>query len=148
LAEDQIVIHDEVNIGIAVALDDGLVVPVVRGAESKPVHQISEEIGTLAAKARAGNLTREEMQGGTFTVSNLASYGVDVFNPIINPPESAILGVCRIVERPAVVGGQVQTRSMMNLCLSFDHRVMDGVPAARYLARVKEILEAPYLLVV
>lgn len=148
LTDKEIIVHDDVHIGIATALDNGLVVPVVRDADRKELHEISEEIKTLAAKARAGNLGREEMQGGTFTVSNLAAFGIDVFNPIINPPQSAILGVCRAVQKPAIVGGQVQVRSMMNLCLSFDHRVMDGAPAAQYLARVKEILESPYLLLV
>jgi len=147
LIEDAIVIHDEINVGIAVAFDDGLVVPVIRNADRKLPHEIGKEIRALAAKARAGNLQADEMKGGTFTVTSLGSYGVDVFNPIINPPESAILGVCRIVERPVVVGGTVQPRPMMNLCLSFDHRVMDGTPAARYLARVKELLESPHMLV-
>lgn len=148
LEEKQIVIHDEINVGVATAIDNGLVVPVIFDTDRKQLHEISEEIKNLAGKARNGSLSPNEMQGGTFTVSNLAAFGVDEFNPIINPPQSAILGVCRTVEKPAIVNGQVQARSMMNLCLSFDHRVMDGVPAARYLARVREILEAPYLLLV
>lgn len=146
LTQDAIVIHDHVNIGVAAAIDGGLVVPVVKNADAKSLYQISEEITTLAGKARTNTLSLDEMTGGTFTVSNLGTYGVDSFNPIINPPESAILGVCRTVEKPVIVDGQVQTRSMMNLCLSFDHRVMDGAPAAQYLARLKELLEAPYLL--
>ncbi|HOP81278.1 MAG TPA: 2-oxo acid dehydrogenase subunit E2, partial [Armatimonadota bacterium] len=148
LTEDSIVIHDQVNIGVAAAVEDGLVVPVIRDADRKPLQQISEELQTLAAKARAGSLSLDEMQGGTFTVSNLASYGIDSFNPIINPPQSAILGVCRTVQKPVIIDGQVQVRSMMNLCLSFDHRVMDGAPAAEYLARLKQILEAPCLVLV
>lgn len=148
LVQDSIVVHDQVNIGVAAAVENGLVVPVIRDADRKPLYQISEELQTLSEKARSGSLAIAEMQGGTFTITNLGSYGVDTFNPIINPPESAILGVCRTVERPVVENGQIQVRSMMNLCLSFDHRVMDGAPAAAYLARVKEILEAPYLLLV
>jgi pyruvate dehydrogenase E2 component (dihydrolipoamide acetyltransferase) len=148
LLEDSIVIHDEVNIGVAAAVDGGLVVPVIRDADKKPLYQIAEELSALAAKARAGSLALDEMQGGTFTISNLASCGVDSFNPIINPPESAILGVCRSAQKPVVVNGQVTIRLMMNLCLSFDHRVMDGAPAGAYLSRVKELLEQPYLLLV
>ncbi len=144
--EDKIVIHNDINIGVAAAIEGGLVVPVIRNADVKPLDRISDELSNLAAKARAGSLALSEMEGGTFTVSNLAAYGIDSFNPVINPPQSAILGVCRIVEKPVVVNGQVQVRSMMNLCLSFDHRVMDGAPAAEYLARVRQILESPYLL--
>jgi pyruvate dehydrogenase E2 component (dihydrolipoamide acetyltransferase) len=148
LAEDKIIIHDEVNIGVAAAIEDGLTVPVIRDVLDKPLYKISEDLAILAAKARAGSLALDEMQGGTFTITNLAAYGIDIFNPIINPPESAILGVCRTVQKPVVIDGQVQIRSMMNLCLSFDHRVMDGAPAAEYLARVKQLLEAPYLLLI
>lgn len=148
IAGENIVIHDDVNIGVAAAIEGGLVVPVVRTSDAKPLHEISKEIKTLSAKAKAGSLSMDEMQGGTFTVSNLATYGVDQFNPIINPPESAILGVCRIVDRPVVIDGKVQIRKMMNLCLSFDHRVMDGAPAGAYLARVKQLLESPYLMLV
>jgi pyruvate dehydrogenase E2 component (dihydrolipoamide acetyltransferase) len=148
LENDQITIHDETNVGIAVALDEGLIVPVVRDVRSKSIAQISIEIKQLAAKARSGSLSPAEYQGGTFTISNLGAYGVDSFNPIINPPQVAILGVCCIVDKPVVVDGQVTVRSMMNLCLSFDHRAMDGAPAAQYLARLKEILESPYTLLI
>ena len=148
LENDQITIHGEINVGVAVALPDGLIVPVVRDARSKGIAQISIEVKQLAEKARSGSLTPNEYQGGTFTISNLGTYGVDVFNPIINPPQVAILGVCRIVEKPIAVGGQVEVRPTMNLCLSFDHRAMDGAPAAEYLARLKHILENPYLLFV
>ncbi|MBI2844583.1 MAG: 2-oxo acid dehydrogenase subunit E2, partial [Armatimonadetes bacterium] len=148
LVENRIIIHDRINIGVATALDNGLIVPVVTDADKKPLHQISSEIKSLADKARGAGLSKEEMSGGTFTVSNLAQYGVDIFNPVINPPESAILGVCRIVEKPAVVDGKIVARQKMNLCLSFDHRVVDGAPAGAYLARVSEILQSPYLLFV
>lgn len=145
---DEIIIHNEVNIGVAAAIEGGLVVPVIRDSDIKPLHEISKELPALSSKARTGSLTMDEMQGGTFTISNLASYGIDQFNPIINPPESAILGVCRINEKPVVIDGAVQARKMMNLCLSFDHRVMDGAPAGEYLARVKQLLESPYLMLI
>lgn len=148
LAEDKIVIHDEINIGVAAAIDGGLVVPVVRDCDAKSLQEISKDIKSLSTKAKTGTLTMDEMHGGTFTVSNLATFGVEQFNPIINPPESAILGVCKTIEKPAVVDGKIEVRKMMNLCLSFDHRVMDGAPAGDYLTRVKELLESPYLLLV
>jgi pyruvate dehydrogenase E2 component (dihydrolipoamide acetyltransferase) len=148
LEDDKITIHDDINIGIAVALEGGLIVPVVKDVRYKTVGQISTEIKDLAQKARSGGLTADEYSGGTFTISNLGAYGVDSFNPIINPPQVAILGVCRIVDKPVVIDGQIQIRSMMNLCLSFDHRAMDGAPAAEYLARLKQILESPYMLLI
>ena len=146
LEDDKITIHDDINIGIAVALEGGLIVPVVKDVRFKTIGQISTEVKNLAQKAKSGGLTADEYTGGTFTISNLGTYGVDSFNPIINPPQVAILGVCRIVDKPVVVNGQIHVRSMMNLCLSFDHRAMDGAPAAEYLARLKQVLESPYLL--
>ncbi len=146
LQGDQIIIHDQINIGIATAIEDGLVVPVVKDVRSKTLPQVSKEIKELVGRARAGQASGDDFRGGTFTVTNLGAYGVDSFNPIITPGQSAILGVCRIIEKPVVFNGQIMPRSMMNLCLTFDHRVMDGAPAAEYLARLKEILEAPYLI--
>ena len=148
LEEDRITVHDEINIGVAVALEDGLVAPVVRDARTKSIPRISAELKDLASRARSGGLSAADYQGGTFTITNLGSYGVDVFDPIINPPQVAILGVCRIVDKPVVLGGQFAIRSMMNLCLSFDHRALDGAPAAEYLARLKQILENPYTLLI
>ncbi len=146
LAEDKIIIHDHINIGLATAIENGLVVPVIKDANLKTIPQISMEAKELAARAREGKSTAEDLSGGTFSITNLGAYGVDSFNPVITPGQSAILGVCAIRERPVVIGGQVVVRSMMNLCLSFDHRVMDGAPAAEYLAAVRQILEAPYLM--
>jgi len=143
---DNIVVHNQVNIGVATAIEGGLVVPVVKDAVGKTIPQISAEVKELVAKARSGQAKGSDMAGGTFTITNLGGYGIDVFNPIITPGQSAILGVCRIVEKPVAVSGEVLVRPMMNLCLSFDHRVMDGAPAAEYLARLKEILENPYLI--
>ena len=144
----EIRIAGEVNVGVATALDVGLIVPVVRNADRKALAEISTELKRLAEKAREGRLSSEEISGGTFTITNLGPYGVDIFNPIITPGQSAILGVCRIAEKPVVVNGQVAVRSMMNLCLSFDHRVMDGAPAARFLQKVKELLESPRQLLI
>jgi pyruvate dehydrogenase E2 component (dihydrolipoamide acetyltransferase) len=145
---DQIVIHDRINIGIATAVEGGLVVPVVKDVQGKSIPEISRDIKGLASKARSGQFGGEDFKGGTFTITNLGAYGVDSFTPVITPGQSAILGVCRIVEKPAVVDGAVVVRSMMNLCLSFDHRVMDGAPAAEFLARLRQVLEAPYLMFV
>lgn len=138
--------HTEVNIGIAVALEDGLIVPVVRDVDQKSIAAIREEIALLSSKARSGELSADEMNQGTFTVSNLGMYGVDHFTPIINPPQSAILGICRVVDRAIVEGGEVLVRPMMNLCLSFDHRLIDGAVGAQFLARLRQLLEQPVLL--
>ena len=128
--------HDEINIGVAVALDEGLIVPVIRDAGGKDLRQIAEESRALAEKARAGTLAVEEVSDGTFTITNLGMYGVDAFTPIINQPQVAILGVGRIVEKPAVHEGQVAIRSLMTLSLTFDHRIVDGAPAAAFLQAV------------
>jgi pyruvate dehydrogenase E2 component (dihydrolipoamide acetyltransferase) len=145
--EKVIRILPEVHIGVAVALEDGLVVPVVRNADRLSIVEISRLLAALSEKARAGRLTYEEMTGSTFTITNLGMYDIDVFTPIINPPEAAILGVGRIVEKPVAVEGRVEVRSMMTLSLTFDHRVVDGAPAARFLQRIKELVEDPYPLI-
>ena len=146
LIDGNIVSHGEVHIGIAVALEKGLTVPVVRNANHKTIARLREEIADLSAKARKGELSAAELSGGTFTVTNLGMFGVDHFTPIINPPQSAILGVCRIVERPVVADGAVTVRPLMNLCLSFDHRLVDGSVGAQFLARLRLLLEEPLLL--
>ncbi len=148
LQGNEIRIPDRVNMGVAVALEGGLIVPVVKNADSRGLAEISSELKSLVEKARNGSLSSEDVSGGTFTITNLGAFGIDVFNPIITPGQSAILGVCRIVEKPVVVERRIEVRSMMNLCLSFDHRVMDGAPAAQYLQRVKELLESPYQLLI
>jgi pyruvate dehydrogenase E2 component (dihydrolipoamide acetyltransferase) len=94
-------------------------------------------------RTRSGKFSPDDVAGGTFTITNLGAFGIDVFDPILVPPQAAILGVCRIVDRPTVINKEVVVRSMMNLCLSFDHRIVDGAPAARFLQRLKELLEAP-----
>ncbi len=148
LQGSEIRIPEQVNVGVAVALEDGLIVPVVKNADGKSLAQVSSELKALVEKAKAGALSGEDISGGTFSITNLGTYGIDVFNPIITPGQSAILGVCRIVEKPVVVERRMEVRSMMNLCLSFDHRVMDGAPAAQYLQRLKELLESPYQLLI
>jgi pyruvate dehydrogenase E2 component (dihydrolipoamide acetyltransferase) len=146
LQGDQIIIHDHINLGIATAIETGLVVPVVRDVPGKSLAQISTEIKELVTRARAGQAGGADFKGGTFTITNLGAFGVESFNPIITPGQSAILGVCAIKDKPVVIDGEIKVRSMMNICLSFDHRVMDGAPAAEFLARLKQILESPYLM--
>jgi pyruvate dehydrogenase E2 component (dihydrolipoamide acetyltransferase) len=146
LINGKIVRHDTINVGIAVALENGLIVPVIKNANHKPIKAVREEIAALSAKARSGGLAQDEISGGTFTVTNLGMFGVDHFTPIINQPESAILGVCRIVDRPVVHNAAVVVRPMMNLCLSFDHRLIDGAVGAQFLARVRQLMEQPLLL--
>ena len=133
-------VHNDIHVGLAVALDEGLIVPVVRDADKKSLKDIAAEAKTLAEKARASQLKLEEVSGGTFTVSNLGMYGVDAFTPIINAPQSGILGVGRIVEKPVIYRGEVTRRSMMVLSLTFDHRVIDGAPAGAFLQTVADLL--------
>ena len=141
LEGESIKVFEDINIGIAVATDRGLVVPVIHNADKKSLAEIASTAKRLIKKAREGTLLKEELTGGTFTITNLGMYDVDVFTPIINPPEAAILGVGRVAERPVVMNNQIISKPMMQLSLSFDHRVVDGAPAARFLQRVKQILE-------
>jgi pyruvate dehydrogenase E2 component (dihydrolipoamide acetyltransferase) len=130
---DAIQSHDAIHIGIAVALDEGLIVPVIRDADRKTVQQIAAASRALVERARAGTLGVDEVSGGLFTITNLGMYGIDAFTPIINLPQVAILGVGRIVDKPAVYDGQIAIRSLMTLSLTFDHRIVDGAPAAAFL---------------
>jgi pyruvate dehydrogenase E2 component (dihydrolipoamide acetyltransferase) len=135
------------HVGVAVALEpEGLVVPVLRDADTRSLRELTADLLRLADKARQGRLSPDEMQGGVFTLTNLGAYRIDGFTPIINPPETAILGVGRIADKPAVVDGRVEPRTQCTLSLSFDHRVVDGAPAAAFLARLAELLERPYAL--
>ncbi len=140
LTEQGIVSPPAVHMGVAVALDDGLIVPVIRDAGRRPLAEIARDRADLAAKAQAGTLTLDEVEGGTFTISNLGSFGADAFTPIVNPPQCAILGVGRIVDKPVAVSGRVEVRPMLWLSLTFDHRIVDGAPAARFLQRLGERL--------
>ncbi|MFN8483235.1 MAG: dihydrolipoamide acetyltransferase family protein [Anaerolineae bacterium] len=143
LLGDEIELLDDINIGIAVPLTEGVLVAVVRDADRLTATQIARKTRRLAKAAQAGTLTVDEVVGSTFTVTDLGVYGVDFFVPIINPPEAAILGVGRINEKPVILRGKVAPRHMMMLCLSFDHRVVDGAPAAAFLHSVSKLLEKP-----
>jgi len=135
------------HVGVAVALEpEGLVVPVLKDAHERSLRQLAGDLLALVDKARAARLSLDEMQGGTFTITNLGAYRIDGFTPIINPPETAILGVGRIAEKPAVVDHRLEVRQLCTLSLSFDHRAVDGVPAAAFLRRLAELLERPYAL--
>lgn len=136
----------DINIGLAVDTERGLLVPVVRNADRKGLLEIARELRELIARARQGKALPDELAGSTFTITNLGVHEIDAFTPIINLPEIAILGVGRIKPRPAVVDGQVCVRQTVWLSLTFDHRLVDGAPAARFLQRVKQLVEEPYLL--
>ena len=148
LTNEGIHLLTEINIGVAVALEDGLVVPVVRNADKERLSEISALVRGFAERARSNQLTPSELQGGSFTITNLGNFGIDAFTPIINPPESAILGVGRIVKKPVVHNDEIAIRSMLTLSLTFDHRVIDGAPAAQFLQTVAGYIQDPYLLLV
>lgn len=143
LVDDEVRVLDEVNIGVATTTPDGLLVPVIKKAGEKSLDQIAQEVRELAGKTRDSRLLPKDLADASFTITNLGSYGVDAFTPIINPPQVAILGVGRIVEKPAVHQGEIAIRSMMALSLTFDHRALDGVPAAECLRAAKRYLEDP-----
>jgi len=143
LENEKIKIFADINVGVAVATERGLIVPVIYNSDRKTLEKIASVSKELIEKTKQGRLTKEELTGGTFTITNLGMYGVDVFTPIVNPPETAILGVGRVVERPVVVDGQIVARPMMQLSLTFDHRVVDGAPAAEFLRKVKQVMESP-----
>jgi pyruvate dehydrogenase E2 component (dihydrolipoamide acetyltransferase) len=142
------VYHAHANIGIAVALDDGLIVPVLNEADSKPVREISRETRDLAGRARAGKLKQREIEGATFSVSNLGMFDVANFEAIINPPESAIIAIGATLERPVVVGGEIVVRTIMRVTLSCDHRACSGADGAKLLQTIKRLLQSPSLLLV
>jgi len=137
------VYHDYCDVSVAVSTPRGLVVPVIRNAESLSMNQIESEIVRLAGKARDGKLSIEEMTGGTFTITNGGVFGSMLSTPIINAPQSAILGMHNIVERPIAIKGEVVIRPIMYLALSYDHRIIDGRESVSFLVRVKEMLEDP-----
>lgn len=143
---DSIIYHDYCDISIAVSAPKGLVVPVIRNAESLSMAELEKKVAELATKARDNKLTIEEMTGGTFTLTNGGVFGSLMSTPIINIPQSAILGMHKIQERPMVVNGKIEIRPMMYLALSYDHRIIDGRESVSFLVRVKELLEQPALL--
>jgi 2-oxoglutarate dehydrogenase E2 component (dihydrolipoamide succinyltransferase) len=140
---EEIVYHKYADIGIAVSAPKGLVVPVVRNAEQMSLAEIETAIKNLAIKARDNKITLEDMSGGTFTITNGGVFGSMMSTPIINPPQSAILGMHNVVERPVAVNGQVVIRPMMYVALSYDHRIIDGRESVGFLVKVKEMLENP-----
>jgi len=135
----------EINVGLAVDAEHGLVVPVIRNADRKPLRRIAQERRELVERACAGKATPDDLTGGTFTVTNLGMYSVDTFTPIISLPETAVMGVGRIAERPLVRQGQIVARSTVWVSLTFDHRLVDGAPAARFLQHIGRLIEQPYL---
>jgi len=143
LEGDEIRLYSDINVAVAINTPDGLVAPVIPGTNSKSLTEISRNIRDLTERSVQNSLTVADVTGGTFTVSNLGGFGVDLFAPVINPPQCAILGFGRTTERPVIVEKQVRAGSVTTLSLVFDHRIVDGVPAARYLQRVKELLENP-----
>jgi pyruvate dehydrogenase E2 component (dihydrolipoamide acetyltransferase) len=142
-AGDAILVHKRVDISVAVAIPDGLVTPVVRNADQKSVVAIAREVRDLAARARGKKLRPEEMQDGTFSISNLGMFGIDAFSAVINPPEGAILAVGQTRDVPVVKGGAVVPGKMLALTLSCDHRVIDGAIGAAFLAELRGLLERP-----
>jgi pyruvate dehydrogenase E2 component (dihydrolipoamide acetyltransferase) len=147
LQGENVIIWEDVHLGIATSLEDYLIVPVIREAQSKSLEQIVTVLGDLVERARARRLTPAEMSGSTFTISNLGMFGIESFSAIINPPEVAILAVGKIVDTPFSTGDEIELRPYLNLTLSADHRVVDGATAARFLADLKATLENPYLLI-
>jgi 2-oxoglutarate dehydrogenase E2 component (dihydrolipoamide succinyltransferase) len=143
---NEIIYHDYADISFAISTPTGLVVPPIRNIESKTFADVEKQLKALAGKARAGSLTLEEMSGGTFTITNGGVFGSMMSTPIINEPQSAILGMHTIKERPVAVNGEVVIRPMMYLALSYDHRVIDGSTSVTFLVKVKELLEDPITL--
>ena len=141
LVDGNVMYFDEVNMGVAVALDDGLIVPVLKDVQDKSIAEIAEGVQQLSEKARTGHLSSSEISGGTFTISVLGV--VDGFTPILNPPQNALLGVGRSVQKPVVRGGEIAVREMMTLSLTGDHQVIDGAIAARFFRRLQQLVERP-----
>ena len=149
LINEEIVYHKDVNIGVAVALEEGLVVPVLKEVNQKGITQLSQKARELIKLARKRKLMPEDYQGGTFTISNLGMYGIESFTAIINPPEAAILSVGEIKKTPVVTeeSEKIEIRSMMKTTVSVDHRLIDGATAANFLKQVKEYLQFPESLI-
>ena len=144
--DEGILVKEYVNLGVAVALEEGLIVPNIKDADMMSLEELSAMAKELATKAKENKLTMDEYSGGTFTVSNLGMFGLDNFVAIINPPEAGILAVGKMEDTPVVRNGEIVIRPIMVLTLSYDHRVVDGAPAAQFIVRVKELMENPYLM--
>ena len=143
---DAIRLHDVVNIGLAMEAGSDLVVANVKQADQKSLVEIASDLRALVNRARTDGLSLDDITGGTFTITNLGLYGIDAFTPVLNPPEAVILGVGALREKAVARDGDVVAQLSMTLSLTFDHRVIDGAPAARFLARIRELIEQPYLL--
>ncbi|MDK2853438.1 MAG: hypothetical protein PWP49_64 [Thermococcaceae archaeon] len=143
MEDGKITIYDNININVAVDSPIGLITPVVRDVDKKSLEELLKDYADIVERAKRGTLKEKDFVGGTFTVTNLGMFGVDSFTPIINPPQIAILGLNRILQKPIVENGEIKIASVMTLSLTFDHRAIDGAPAARFLERVKYYLEHP-----
>ncbi|MDP7262198.1 MAG: dihydrolipoamide acetyltransferase family protein [Dehalococcoidia bacterium] len=143
LVGDEVRIFDEVNVGVAMAIPEGLLVPVIKNADQKSLLDIALEVRDLAKKVKSNTLSIDEMTNGTFSITNLSSYNIEMFDPLLNPPEIGILGVGTVDKQPAVVDGEVAVRSIANLNLAFDHRAWDGAPAAEFVRSVAKLLSNP-----
>jgi len=147
-AGDHIVRFGSVGLSVAIAIEDGLVTPVVKNAETKSLLQISREVKDFAVRAKDRKLRPDEFDGGTITISNLGAWGIESFDAIVNPPQAAILSVGAVIEKPFVKDGQIVVGQRINLGLSCDHRVVDGAIAAAFLSEVKKLIESPALMLV
>jgi len=145
---DELIYRGEINLGVAVATPRGLLVPVIRRAGGMSLTQLSSAAAGLAASGREGKLNSDDLAGGTFTVSNVGMFGITSFSPIINQPEAAILGVCAVADRIALANGEPAVKKIMGLSLTFDHRIVDGAEACRFLQAIREFLEEPYTMLV
>lgn len=140
---DKITVHQEINVGVAVAVDEGLVVPVIKNTDYKSMSQINAEVKALAGKARDKKIQPDEMTGNTFTISNLGMFGIEEFTAIINPPDACILAVGGIIQKPVVKDGEIVVGNKMKVTLSCDHRIVDGATGAKFLNTLKGYLENP-----
>ncbi len=140
---DELTLKKQINVGVAVAMGDILMAPAILGCNDMSLGQMCKSLRELVDRTKAGKASLDELTGGTFTITNLGNFGVDYFTPILIPGQAGILGVCRIADKVVAKDGEIVIRKMMNLCLTFDHRIVDGAPAAQFLKRVKELLESP-----
>ncbi|MCF0145279.1 MAG: 2-oxo acid dehydrogenase subunit E2, partial [Eubacterium sp.] len=145
---DEYVLYNSCNVSVAVGMEDGLVVPVIRNADKKSLQEISAEAKALAKKGREGKLTQDELKGGQITVSNIGMYGVHSFTPIINQPEAAILGACGVEDELALIDGQVSVRKKMMICLTYDHRIVNGTEVCEFEMYLKDLMEHPLRIII